>query len=96
MRSEWTVLRIIDGDTIEVSPSWQWGNFTGTRVKILGYNPNKYGVHNHYLIKRHLESLISFKKVVLDRPMQVMGGDLLCEVYLNGVNIADHFPAYRG
>jgi endonuclease YncB( thermonuclease family) len=36
--AEFTVVSVIDGDTFDVSPSWQWNGQSGSRVRPTGYD----------------------------------------------------------
>ena len=88
------VLRIIDGDTFVISPNWQWNSETGDRVRPLGYDTPEEGDPGFNNATKKLEELLLHKKVELKNPVDISYGRLLCDVYLNGVNIATYFSQY--
>lgn len=45
--------------------------------------------------KNKLERLISGRQVELGSAYKVDRGRLVCDVYLNGKNLADYFPEYQ-
>ena len=56
--STFNVTSIIDGDTFEVSPQWQWNGQTGTRVRPAGYNAPELHTHGGEVAKNKLSKLI--------------------------------------
>ena len=88
------VNKIIDGDTFEVSPSWEWGEQSGNLVKIYGYTIPETEVSGTVPVQEKLESLILNKEVELKNPIRITYGRLLCKVHYEGKNIADNFPEY--
>lgn len=38
-----TVIKVIDGDSFEVSPNWKWNDQTGGVIRAYGYNTPEEG-----------------------------------------------------
>ncbi len=89
------VVSIIDGDTFDVTPKWIWDGKEGNRVRAAGYNAPEQGQLGYEAANRRLRNLIDGKEVDLKNPIKITYGRLLCEVYLNGKNLADYFPEYK-
>lgn len=92
-----TVDDVIDGDTFTVQSGWKWTleNGTvkeGTVVRPTGYNTPEKGKEGSAAAFAKLYNLIKGQKVELRNPVSISYGRLVCEVYLNGKNLADHFP----
>lgn len=94
------VVNVIDTNLIEVKPSWTWFEVSGNIVKINGYNirlNNQVDMQPFIrkLIMKRLRTLLDGKKVKLSNPTSVEQDILICEVYLDDVNIASYFPDYQ-
>lgn len=89
-----TVVAVIDGNTFEVSPKWEFDNEKGNLVQAKGYTAPKSG-KGAMAVEQRLSGLIQNKKVELGAPDGVKDNKLVCEVYYRGINIADYFSAYR-
>jgi len=82
------VTSVIDGDTFDVSPSWKWDNGkTGSRVRIANYDAKETGERGGKTATRKLTNLIYGKHVELKNAVNISYGRIVCDVYLNGVNI---------
>lgn len=90
-----TVTEVVDGDTFDVTPSWRWQGQTGSRVRPTGYDAPELTAAGGMAAKTKLERLISGRQVELRSAYKVDRGRLVCDVYLNGKNLADHFHAYQ-
>ncbi len=88
------VVAVIDGNTFEVSPKWEFGDETGDLVQAKGYTAPKSG-KGAMAVEQKLSGLIHNKKVELGSPDGVQGNKLVCEVYYRGVNIAEYLSAYQ-
>ena len=93
--AEFNVISIIDGDTFDVSPGWQWNGNSGTRIRPTGYNAPELHAYGGQAAKERLERLILGKSVELGTAYRVDRGRLVCNVYFKGKNLADHFPEYQ-
>jgi len=85
------VTSVIDGDTVRVSPGWEWRGESGDIVRVLGYNAPEKGKPGYDAYGRQIARLTLNKQVELRNPIKLSYGRLLCEVWLNGRNIADYF-----
>ena len=89
------VTSIIDGDTFEVSPRWQWKGQAGTRVRPTGYNAPELHTYGGQAAKEKLSRLILGEEVDLRAAHKVDRGRLVCDVYYKGKYLADYFPEYQ-
>jgi endonuclease YncB( thermonuclease family) len=89
-----TVVAVIDGNTFEVSPKWEFGDETGNLVQAKGYTAPKSG-KGAMAVEQKLSTLIHNKKVELGSPDGVQRNRLVCEVYYRGINIAEYFSSYQ-
>jgi len=92
--STFTVTRIIDGDTFDVTPQWKWNGQTGSRVRPTGYNAPEMGTYGGQAAKDKLSNLVLGKAVELGSAYKVDRGRLVCDVYYRGRNLADYFSGY--
>jgi endonuclease YncB( thermonuclease family) len=93
--SDFTVISIVDGDTFDVSPSWQWNGETGTRVRPTGYDAPELRAYGGQAAKDQLAQLILSQQVELGNAYRIDRGRLVCDVYFRNRNLADFFPAYQ-
>ncbi len=89
------VKEVIDGDTFKVEPGWQWEEQTGDIIRPVGFNTPEKGETGHDEAKRKLNSLILGKEVELKNPIKLTYGRLLCDTYIDGKNLKNHFPEYQ-
>lgn len=92
--SEFTVINIIDGDTFDVSPQWQWHGESGTRVRPTGYDAPELHATGGQAAKDKLSRLIMGQKISLGTAYRVDRGRLVCDVYFRGRTLAEYFPGY--
>lgn len=88
------VTEIIDGDTFKVSPGWKWNNEKGNTIRPAGYDTPEQGEPNYQEPKEKLTELILNKEVEL-KPIKLSYNRLLCEVFINGKNLAEFFKEYK-
>lgn len=93
--SAFTVTAIIDGDTFDVTPLWQWNGQTGSRVRPVGYDAPELNAYGGQAAKDKLSRLILGNQVDLRAGHKVDHGRLVCEVFFRGRNLADYFPEYQ-
>ncbi len=93
--SNFTVTKIIDGDTFDVTPTWKWNGQIGSRVRPTGYNTPEMGTNGGQAAKDKLSKLIFGKQVELGNAYKIDRGRLVCDVYYQGKNLADYFPQYQ-
>lgn len=88
------VIAIVDGDTFDVEPNWSFGGKSGSRVRPAGYDaPELSGLHGA-VARSWLSDLLLHKTVQLGTAYRVDRGRLVCEVFLNGQNLAEHYENY--
>ena len=92
---QFTVITVLDGDTFDVTPNWQWNGSTGNRVRPAGYDAPELHEPGGQASKQKLERLILRKVVSLGAAHKIGRGRLVCEVYLNGKNLKDYFREYQ-
>ena len=92
---DFKVAEVIDGDTFEVSPGWEWNNQKGTVVRANGYDAPEEGEAGNQAAKDRLTKLILGREVNLKNVARITYGRLLCDVYYGGTNIAHYFPPDR-
>ncbi len=93
--ARFTVTTVIDGDTFDVAPGWQWNGQSGTRVRPTGYDAPELGAFGGQTAKEKLTRLILGQQVELGSAYRVDHGRLVCDVYYNGRYLADYFPDYK-
>lgn len=93
--AEFSVVRIIDGDTFEVNPQWQWGQESGSHVRPTGYDAPELYEYGGQAAKDKLSRLIFGQKVDLRTAHRVDRGRLVCDIYFRGKNLAAYFPEYQ-
>jgi len=71
------VIKVIDGDTFEVSPGWKWEGKTGNIIRAIGYDTPEQGELGYEDAKNRLEELILGKKVEIKNPIRITYGRLL-------------------
>ena len=86
-----TVTSIIDGDTFQVTPQWQWTGQTGTRVRPAGYNAPEIHAYGGQAAKDKLSRLIYGKQVELRTAYKIDRGRLVCDVFFRNRNLAEYF-----
>jgi endonuclease YncB( thermonuclease family) len=93
--AEFKVMNVIDGDTFDVDPQWQWGGQSGTRVRPAGYDAPEMGDDWEQVAKSKLSRLILGEKVDLRMAHRLDRGRLVCDVYFKGRNLAEYFTEYQ-
>ncbi|MFC1452957.1 thermonuclease family protein [Verrucomicrobiota bacterium] len=88
---KFNVIRIVDGDTFDVSPDWRWNGNSGSRVRPAGYDAAERGTRGGAAATRELARLILGKTVELGTAYSVDRGRLVCEVFFNGHNLKEYF-----
>ena len=93
--AEFTVVSVIDGDTFDVSPSWQWNGQSGSRVRPTGYDAPELHAPGGAAAKAKLAALILGRRVELRAAHRIDHGRVVSDVYFQGRNLADYFPEYQ-
>lgn len=88
---EVTVVKIVDGDTFEVSPNWNLNGESGSRVRPTGYDAPEMKSPGGPAAKRKLAGLILNQKVALKNYHRIDHGRLVCDVFFKGRNLASYF-----
>jgi endonuclease YncB( thermonuclease family) len=92
---EFRVISVIDGDTFDVSPQWQWNGNSGSRVRPTGYDAPELGALGGQTAMAKLSKLILGQNVELRTAYRIDRARLVCDVFFGGRNLADYFPEYR-
>ncbi len=82
-----TVVRVIDGDSFEVSPEWQWNGYSGNQVRIADFYAPELDKPGGQEAKDKLAKLIDRQSVTLKNANTLSFGRLVCDVFLNDDNI---------
>ncbi len=83
-----TVTEVINAGTFRVTPHWQsTGKEEGDTIKINGYTAPEPGQTGFEKAKSGLESIIRGKNVELKNPKTTTGGQLVCDVMVEGKDI---------
>jgi len=89
------VTGIINGNTLEISPNWKLeDNTTGNVIYAVGYDAPKSG-KGAIAVEQRLSIMLQNKDVELGEPRGVQDGRLICDVYYNGINLADYFSEFK-
>ena len=87
MRGMFTVEDVIDGDTIEVWPNWNWGEKTGDRVRLANVNAPEVHESGGMEAKVKMMSLVSGREVELRNKVSLSFDRLVCDVYVDGSKV---------
>jgi endonuclease YncB( thermonuclease family) len=91
-----SVEEVLTGDTFRVSPEWLWDFNEGDTVKAKGYDAPRKG---HPLFGKALkksQQLLLGKEIEIKNPADLTEhGQLVCDVYVAGKNVAEYFSEYR-
>ncbi len=85
------VVRVVDGDTFDVSPGWTWSGNSGNRIRPAGYDAAEVGAIGGAAATAKLSSLILGRSVQLGAAHTIDRGRLVCEVYFDGRNLTEYF-----
>lgn len=88
------VVRVIDGDTFDVEPRWEWGGQIGARVRPTKFDAPEINTLAGQSATRKLVNLLLGQYIHLKSAKTIDRGRLVCDVYFNGRHLADYFPEY--
>ena len=86
-----TVRRVIDGDTFVVDQMWYWNNQSGSIIRPIGYDAPEIDTARGIAAGRWLTELLLGKEVLLDQPVDVDRGRLVCRVHFQGRDLRHHY-----
>ena len=86
------VTNVINGDTFEVFPPWRWEGQSGIRVRVAGIVVLFEGEVGYEKAKAKLKSAVEGREVELRNEKEVDYDKLVCDVYVDGENVADYLP----
>ena len=89
------VTNVIDANTFEVMPPWNWEDQSGIRVRPVSYNPPEENQLGYKKAKDKLKYLLLGKDVELENFVNVDYDRLVCDVIFDGQNLIDIFPEYK-
>lgn len=93
--AQFKVIKVIDGDTFDVSPDWRWGGQTGFRVRPTGYDAPELPTQSGKAAKSKLENIALGESVELGEAYRIDRGRLVCQVFIQGHNLSAYFPEYQ-
>ena len=89
------VTHVIDCNTFEIYPPWKWDDRGGIRVRAVGYSsPGEYEYGFKDLLDRFSKFILG-KEVELRNFREVDYDCLVCDVFIDGRNLADYFSEYK-
>ena len=91
MQDNFEVTKILDGNTFEVKPFWEWQDENGVLVRATGYAVPATGEPGYEAVKNQLMELLFGETVTLKHAVAIEDDALVCEVYLDGRNLAEYF-----
>jgi hypothetical protein len=86
--SKVAITGVIDGETLVCTPSWEFGDESGNRIRPVGYEAPDVDDARAALIAALLTARVEGKTVDLVDPVKVDGGWLLCTVLVDGIDLA--------
>jgi len=84
------VVAVLDGETFEVDPRWDWNGQTGTKVRSRDCNVSEAIGGSSDAAEDRLAELILGDRVELE-PRHILGDRLVCDVFLDGKSLATHY-----
>jgi len=93
--TRFTVIEIINGDTFKISPGWKWNNEKGDTIRPTGYDTPEKGEPQFQEMREKLKQLLLNKEIELKNPIKLSYNRLLCDVLVNGRNLAEFFEDYK-
>jgi len=90
MEEMFEVTKIIDENTFEVTPFWEWHGENGVLIHVASYKAPAPGKPGHEKFKNRLMELLLGKRVTLKDAMAIEDDALVCEVCIDGLNLAEY------
>lgn len=87
--STWLCDYVVDGDTINVHPNWNWSGHTGSRVRLAGVNAPELHQLGGPQARTKLVNLVQGRQVSLQNVENLSYERLVCDVFVNGQNVRD-------
>jgi endonuclease YncB( thermonuclease family) len=84
------VTNILTADTFEVFPPWRWEGQSGIKVKVAGIEVPYEGEAGYEKAMAKLKSAVEGREVELRNEKEVDYDRLVCDVYVDGKNVADY------
>ncbi len=84
------VANVLTADTFEVFPPWRWEGQSGIKVKVAGIEALYEGEVGYARAKEKLKSVVEGREVELRNEKEVDYDKLVCDVYVDGKNVADY------
>ena len=82
------VNRVIDGDTLNVTPNWRYGGRQGSRVRIADVYAPEINHAGGPAAKARLSGHVLQEYVELTNPQGLSYDRLVCDVFLDGRSVA--------
>ena len=82
------VTNVLTADTFEVFPPWRWEGQSGIKVRVAGIEALYENEPGYEKAKAKLKSAVEGKEVELKNKKEVDYDKLVCDVYVDGENVA--------
>lgn len=83
------VKRILSATTFEVYPPWRWEKWSGIKVRVAGLKQLEAREVGYDKAKKHLDTIILNKEVELKNMQDIDYDCLVCDVHVDGKNVAE-------
>lgn len=99
--NEFKIKAILDNNNIQVTPNWTWRDRKGKEIRVRGLFAKKIESFGNFKINEKLQKLLLDKYIVMKNPEPIFTLDgkiaefILCDIYLNGVNVINYFPEIK-
>jgi hypothetical protein len=90
MEEIFEVTKIVDENTFEVTPFWEWHGENGVLVHVASYKAPAPGRSGHEKFKNILMELLFGKRVTLKDAVTIEDDALVCEIYIDGKNLTEY------
>ena len=74
-------MKVVDGDTFDVSPDWKWNGETGPRVRPTDFDAAEIGSRDGQSAKDILACLVLNQRMDLREAYRVDRGRLICNIF---------------
>jgi hypothetical protein len=94
MEEMFEVTKILNANTFEVTPFWEWHDENGVLIHAMGYKAPVAGEPGYEQVKGKLMELLFGERVTLTDAIAIEDDALVCKVHLDGINLAEYMHEY--